>query len=114
MLSESIFKIFEVTMSNSRSPEEEFFYKMNKELIEKNRSRLDEERKVTESSQRKLQHWMRCPKCGDQMAEVEMASIRVDKCGGCKGIYFDSGELEMLLKSTKPEGFFDSLKKKLF
>jgi uncharacterized protein len=114
MLIESIFKNFEVTMSNSRSPEEEFFYKMNKELIEKNRSRLDEERKVTESSQRKLQHWMRCPKCGDQMAEVEMASIRVDKCGGCKGIYFDSGELEMLLKSTKPEGFFDSLKKKLF
>jgi Zn-finger nucleic acid-binding protein len=43
-----------------------------------------------------------------------MAGIRVDKCGGCKGIYFDSGELEMLLKSSKPEGFFDSFKKKLF
>lgn len=101
-------------MSNSRSPEEEYFYRMNKELIEKNRSRLDEERKVTEASQRKAQHWTRCPKCGDQMAEVEMASIRVDQCGGCKGIYFDSGELEMLMKSSKPEGFFDSLKKKLF
>jgi hypothetical protein len=42
MLSYNNLKIFEVTMSNSRSPEEEFFYKMNKELIEKNRSRLDE------------------------------------------------------------------------
>lgn len=101
-------------MSNSRSPEEEYFYKMNKELIEKNRARLDAERKEREVSQQKSQHWMRCPKCGDTMKEVEMAGLRVDKCGGCSGLYFDSGELEMLLKSSKPEGFFDSLKKKLF
>jgi hypothetical protein len=101
-------------MSKSRSPEEEYFYKMNKELIEKNRSRLDAERKELEVSQRKSQHWMRCPKCGEQMSEVQMADIRVDKCGGCNGMYFDSGELEILLKSSKPEGFFDSLKKKLF
>lgn len=111
---EGIKNTSEVTMSKSRSPEEEYFYKMNKELIEKNRSRLDAERKELEVSQRKSQHWMRCPKCGEQMSEVQMADIRVDKCGGCNGMYFDSGELEILLKSSKPEGFFDSLKKKLF
>jgi uncharacterized protein len=104
----------EVPMSNSKSPEEEYFYKMNKELIEQNRARLDSERKEREAAQKKTQHWMRCPKCGDSMSEMEMTGIMVDKCKSCGGIYFDSGELELFLKSNKPEGLFDSLKKKLF
>jgi len=101
-------------VSNSKSPEEEYFYKMNKELIEQNRTRLDSERKEREALQQKTQHWMRCPKCGDSMSEMEMTGIMVDKCKACGGVYFDSGELELFLKSSKPEGLFDSLKKKLF
>jgi hypothetical protein len=101
-------------MTEKRSPEEEYFFKQNKELIEQNRARLDAERKERSVKEQKAQHWMKCPKCGGQMQEIDMASLKVDKCGSCKGLYFDNGELEVLLKSNKPEGFLDSLKKKLF
>ena len=101
-------------MPDIRTPEEEYFYKMNQELIEENRSRLDAERSKVEAKEKLAKHWMKCPKCGGQMNEISMASLKVDKCGSCNGLYFDNGELEVLLKSKKPEGFLDSLKKKLF
>jgi len=101
-------------MAEKRTPEEEYFYKTNQELIEKNRARLDSERNVRETKEKMAQHWMKCPKCGGQMTEIDMSSLKVDKCSSCKGLYFDNGELEVLLKSSKPEGFLDSLKKRLF
>ena len=101
-------------MADVRNPEEEYFYKTNRELIEKNRSRLDSERKMVEEREKKAVHWMKCPKCGNQMQEIDMSSLKVDKCGTCNGLYFDNGELDMLLKLQKPEGFLESLKKKIF
>lgn len=101
-------------MADARNPEDEYFYKTNKELIEKNRSRLDADRKAVEGKEMKAAHWMKCPKCGNQMNEIDMSSLKVDQCGSCHGLYFDNGELDMLLKSQKPEGFLESLKKKIF
>ncbi|MHC4741470.1 MAG: zf-TFIIB domain-containing protein [Planctomycetota bacterium] len=39
---------------------------------------------------------MKCPKCGSDMEKVEYASIEVDRCTGCKGIWFDMLEHEHL------------------
>jgi len=44
-------------------------------------------------------HFMRCPKCGDEMIEIDFKKIKIDECPGCQGIYFDAGELDMILKS---------------
>ena len=86
--------------------EEEFFYQQNKELIEERRKINDQKRKEREEQERKETHWMRCPKCGHEMKEVNLKGILIDKCTNCHGIYFDHGELETLLQSEQQKGFF--------
>jgi len=42
---------------------------------------------------------MICPVCKYDMIVVEYQNIELDYCNSCKGVWFDSGELELLLKS---------------
>ncbi len=41
---------------------------------------------------------MKCPTCGDPMIVVEHESIELDYCTNCAGVWFDEGELELLLE----------------
>lgn len=93
-------------MQKTFSKEEEYFYKLNKELIEKKRK----DHPVTQSNETSP-HWMKCPKCGAHMTEIELAGIKVDQCGTCQGIYFDHGELEILIESKEPKGFLGAMKR---
>ena len=55
---------------------------------------------------------MICPVCKYDMIVVEYRSIELDYCNSCKGVWFDSGELELLLKSQDLEEtkvFMDSI-----
>jgi len=47
---------------------------------------------------------MICPVCKTDMIVVEYHDIELDYCTGCKGVWFDSGELELLLESQGLEG----------
>lgn len=95
---------------DSPNQEEEYFYKINRDLIERKRAELDAIKKNS-ADQTDNPHWMMCPKCGGQMTEIELMKIKIDKCGDCLGIYFDNGELQILLESQKPRGFFGVLNK---
>ncbi len=88
-------------MADRRKDEEKYFYERDRELIEKLRKKAEHERHEAEKKHRKDAHWMKCPKCGGDMKEEKMAAIMVDKCQECGGIYFDSGELEVLLAAEK-------------
>ena len=48
---------------------------------------------------------MICPACRHDMIVVEYHNIELDYCSNCKGVWFDSGELELLLESR---GFGES------
>ncbi len=55
---------------------------------------------------------MICPACKHDMLVVEYHDIELDYCNRCKGVWLDSAELELLLKShgfgeTKP--FLDGI-----
>ena len=39
------------------------------------------------------------------MVIVEYNNIELDYCTGCKGVWFDSGELELLLESVKLDNY---------
>jgi uncharacterized protein len=39
---------------------------------------------------------MDCPKCNALMEEVSYSGTRVDRCAGCQGLWFQTGELERL------------------
>lgn len=43
---------------------------------------------------------MICPVCRQDMIVVEYRQIEIDYCHKCSGIWFDKGELELLLKTT--------------
>ena len=55
---------------------------------------------------------MICPVCKCDMIVVEYHNIELDYCTVCKGVWFDSGELELLLESHSLEGvklFFENI-----
>ena len=46
---------------------------------------------------------MICPSCKSDMVVVEHNKIELDYCTRCQGVWFDSGELELLLESMSLE-----------
>ena len=46
---------------------------------------------------------MKCPACSNLMIVVEHEKIELDYCTNCSGVWFDAGELELLLETTQLE-----------
>ncbi|WAS97341.1 TFIIB-type zinc ribbon-containing protein [Nannocystis punicea] len=61
---------------------------------------------VDEREEQRRLHWMRCPKCGSELAEVQFRAVKVDKCFSCNGVFLDDGELEQL---TGKPGWFEGM-----
>jgi Zn-finger nucleic acid-binding protein len=47
---------------------------------------------------------MICPVCKSDMIVVEYHDIELDYCNECHGVWFDSGELELLVQAMGLEG----------
>ena len=44
-------------------------------------------------------HSIKCPKCGHGMTEVTYGGdLTIDRCTNCQGLWFDTGEVEILKK----------------
>lgn len=78
--------------------EDEYFMKLDQERVSKMRSSLDKEREEESKLYRKDTHWMKCPKCGHDLDEVNYQDVMIDRCPDCKGVWLDHGELELLGK----------------
>lgn len=72
--------------------EDEYFAKLDAQLIKAQRARLDQERSKSE----RAAHFMKCPKCGADLQEREFHHVKVDVCPECKGMWLDAGELDMM------------------
>jgi hypothetical protein len=84
------------------SKEDEYFYKKDKELLERLKAEAEARRAALEAEHQKSGWWMHCPKCGSKLKEESYGSvIVVDRCSNpkCAGVFFDGGELELLLKA---------------
>ena len=89
--------------------EERYFYQREMEMLKKKREELDAAREQREQEASKQRHWMKCPKCGADLEEIEMDGVMVDNCPGCGGSFFDKGEIELMIKAHK--GIMPSLRK---
>jgi len=56
---------------------------------------------------------MICPACKHAMVIVEHENIELDYCTSCRGVWFDSGELEMLLEAAGMENYGVFLERKI-
>lgn len=81
--------------------EAEFIAKMEFERKKK----IEEERQnklaADEKNRLKELHFMKCPKCGMGLVEIDYKSIKVDRCSGCEGIWLDYGELYAISQLEK-------------
>jgi Zn finger protein HypA/HybF involved in hydrogenase expression len=93
--------------------EEEFFAKMEFERKKK----IEEEKHKMLAAEQKSRlrelHYMRCPKCGMELIEIDYKGIKIDECSECEGIWLDAGELETVAKLEKTglDKFFSIFKK---
>ncbi len=87
--------------------EDEYFVRLDAELIKEQRRRLDAERAAVE----RKSHFGKCPKCGGTLAETDFHHLKIDRCPDCKGVWLDAGEIEMLehLDQSAVRGFIRSM-----
>jgi len=74
------------------SAEEEYFAR--EEIKRKEQEKI----KLSHQEREKLKqlHWMRCPKCGQELKEILFRNATIDRCSNCGGVFLDDGELELL------------------
>jgi hypothetical protein len=93
--------------------EEEYFasqeFERRKKLEEEKHKELEEE----EKKRLKELHYMRCPKCGMGLIDMDYKGIKIERCSGCQGVWLDAGELEVVskLEKTGLDRFFIIFKK---
>ncbi|MBI4519787.1 MAG: zf-TFIIB domain-containing protein [Gemmatimonadetes bacterium] len=90
-----------------RKNEDEYFARENAELIERMRAKLDSDR----DAQERKAHYMKCPKCGADLVEREHGNVKVDICQECRGMWLDSGELDLIrhMQQQRVGQFVDDL-----
>ena len=82
------------------SKEDEYFFKKEQELIEKMREAANRRKRELAEKHGGEAFWMTCPKCGTRLHEETLKDVvRVDSCSGCGGMYFDHGDLDLLIKA---------------
>ncbi len=81
--------------------EEEYFARM--EFERKKKIEEEKHKKLGDEGKRRLKdlHYMRCPKCGMELIEIDYKGIKIDECSECEGIWLDAGELETVSKLEK-------------
>jgi uncharacterized protein len=82
--------------------EDEYFARIEQQMLKE-----IEERKARQTSQQELkklkeEHFMKCPKCGMDLIEIDFKGMKIDECSACRGIWFDAGEFDALSAIEKP------------
>jgi hypothetical protein len=93
--------------------EEEYFARMEFERRKKIEGEKHEKLAEDEKKGLKELHFMRCPKCGMPLLEIDYKTIKIDKCSECDGIWLDAGEMETVstLEKTGLDKLFSVFKK---
>ena len=100
-----------MTAEKPSDREDEFFIKLDQKLIKEIRSELDKGRADEDKQKRKENHWMKCPKCGSDLQEINYQNVVIDRCIECRGIWLDMGELNLLIEGQAQltKGFVNKL-----
>jgi len=98
----------------TKRTEDEWFARQEEELLRQARRerQLRADRQLTEEAEKRRDlHWMKCPKCGHELASESVGTVTLDRCPHCDGVFLDRGELEtLLLQGDGPRrGFFREL-----
>ena len=93
--------------------EAEYFARQEYEKQQKIEREKHEILKTAERAKLKELHFMRCPKCGMELIEIDYKGTKIDKCSECEGVWLDAGELETVARMEKSgiDKFFIAFKR---
>jgi len=93
--------------------EEEHFARLEFERKKKLEEERHQKLAVGEKQKLKELHYMKCPKCGMELIEIDYKNIKIDKCSECEGVWLDAGELGAVsrLKKTGLNKLFNVFKR---
>ncbi len=77
--------------------EEEYFYKKEREIIEKNKRSEQEKQQLLA----RTQHYHKCAKCGHDMEEVVKESLSMLVCHTCESVHLSLSDVEALQHQGK-------------
>ncbi|MBM2828235.1 MAG: hypothetical protein HW408_767 [Actinobacteria bacterium] len=93
--------------------EEGYFVRM--EFERRRQAEIEKHKRDTQKEKERLKslHFMKCPKCGMELIEIDYRGVQVDKCSGCEGVWLDAGELEAVagLEKSVLDGLFSVFKR---
>jgi hypothetical protein len=78
--------------------EQEYIARQELQKLKKLREEAARETAEQEKVDLKKLHWMRCPKCGMELDEVDFKNVVVDACFACGGMFFDHGEIDKIME----------------
>jgi protein-arginine kinase activator protein McsA len=78
--------------------EDEYFARQELERRKKWAQEQAAKMAADQKEQLKQLHWMKCPKCGMDLKEIEIHGVKVDQCANCGGVFLDAGEMEQIEK----------------
>ena len=86
-----------------KKPSNEDEYFARQEFEKRKKILIDQQQAMKEKERAELKerHYMRCPKCGMELIEIDFQGVKIDKCSECQGVYLDDGELEQLMEPEK-------------
>jgi acetyl-CoA carboxylase beta subunit len=93
--------------------EDEYFARIAQEMKKQIEERTKKQASKEEKEKLRELHFMKCPKCGMDLIEIDFKGMKMDECLGCRGMWLDAGELDALVKIEKPvlERLFNVFKK---
>lgn len=93
--------------------EEEYFVRM--EFERRRQAEIGKHKRDTQEEKERLKslHFMKCPKCGMELIEIDYRGVKVDKCSACEGVWLDAGELDAVagLEKSVLDGLFSVFKR---
>jgi uncharacterized protein len=82
--------------------EDEYFARLEREMKEKIKEQMSKQAPQEERENLRKLHFMKCPKCGMDLMEIDFKGMRIDECSTCRGIWLDAGEFDAMAKMDKP------------
>ena len=82
--------------------EDEYFARLEQEMKKKIKEQKSKQVSKEERENLRKLHFMKCPKCGMDLMEIDFKGMKIDECSACRGIWLDTGEFDAMVKMDKP------------
>ncbi len=86
---------------SARALENSYFARTDPSFLRALAADATQQKQALQQEHGKEKHWRVCPSCGARLREENLAGVLIDACPACGGLWFDQGEVELLLRAKR-------------